>query len=90
MDFIRVARRSDVGLMSLEVATADAPEVPSHLVGNYYDATDDGDACLSVQTRVVSFGSSSNDSERGCGVDMRVVGVARSGRRSEPHVALRS
>lgn len=65
-----------VGPMSIAVATADAPEVPSHLVGNYYDATDDGDACLSVQTRVVSFGSSSNDSERGCGVDMRVVGVA--------------
>lgn len=66
---------SSIGLFAIPLA-ADAPEVPSHLVGNYEDATGAGDACLSVRPTVVSYASLSHDSERGCGVDLRVVGVS--------------
>ncbi len=64
-----------VGAFAIE-ATAEAPEIPAHFVGNYDDTTDAGDACLSVRPTVVSYASLSHDSERGCGVDLRVVGVS--------------
>lgn len=66
---------SSIGLFAIPLA-ADAPHVPSHFVGNYDDTTDAGDACLSIRPTIVSYASLSLDSERGCGVDLRVVGVS--------------
>lgn len=64
-----------IALFAIE-GTAEAPEIPARLVGNYDDTSDAADACLSVRPTVVSYASLSHDSERGCGVDLRVVGVS--------------
>ena len=66
---------SAIALFAIE-ATAEAPEIPARLVGNYDDTTGAGDACLSVRPTVVSYAALSHDSERGCGVDLQVVGVS--------------
>ncbi len=71
----RILVLSTIALFTIE-ATAEAPEIPARLVGNYDDTLEGGDACLSVRPRVVTYASLSHDSERGCNVDMRVVGVS--------------